>query len=139
MKTILSVRITLALTMILIAFCTSGFSQKVSIWKGGTPGMKNEWNCPQNWSTSSVPDEFTNVSIPDVSSSTLSAPVIRSGKVEVNSLFIHSNASLRIEKQAQLVVYGIAEGIRQKNMDLEGTLVILNNEPEATFQALSNK
>lgn len=139
MKTNLYPRIQLAITVALLSFFTNGFSQKVIIWKGGTPGMKNEWNCPQNWSTSSVPDEFSNVYIPDVSTSTLSSPVIRTGKVEVNCLFIESNASLTIKKPAQLVVHGIAEGLRKENLILEGSLLVLDNEPESTLRTITNK
>ena len=101
------------LALFLMTICLNAFSQKAIIWKGGTPGMKNEWNCPQNWNTSSVPDEFSDVIIPDVSTSSFALPVLHSGKIEVNSLFIRDNGSLTITRDAALIVLGNAEGINQ--------------------------
>ncbi|MBL0008582.1 MAG: hypothetical protein IPP25_15760 [Saprospiraceae bacterium] len=57
-----------------------GFSQRAITWKGGTPGMQNEWSCPQNWSSTSLPNEFSDVIIPDVSSSTFAPPLYQGGQ-----------------------------------------------------------
>ncbi len=64
--------------------------------------MNSDWNCPSNWSTYTVPDEFSNVIIKDVSSSTLAAPEISKGTITVNSVYMETNTSLLIGKGAQL-------------------------------------
>lgn len=130
MKTICSVSLRVSLMALMLLPVIMASSQRVVVWKGGTPGLKNDWNCPQNWSPSSVPDEFSNVYIPDVSTSTLSSPVIRSGKVEINCLYIDSNASLKVEKPAQLIINGTTEYLRWENLYLEGTLLLPGSEPE---------
>lgn len=66
--------------------------------------MTTDWNCPSNWSTYSVPDEYSNVIIKDISSTTLAAPEITEGRITVNSVYIETNASLLIRKGAQLVI-----------------------------------
>jgi hypothetical protein len=129
------------LTILLMTISLSAFSQKEIVWKGGTPGMKNEWNCPQNWSTSSVPDEFSNVIIPDVSTSSYSSPIIRMGNVEINSIWIQSNASLTIEKGIDLIVFNYAEINARKNIHGEGNLVLQETSSEripAMFVSRSN-
>ena len=88
---------------LIFTISTSAFAQKVAIWKGGTPGQVTEWNCPKNWKEGQVPNEFSQVVIPDVRSSTFNNPVIASGEVEVWRILIHSGASLRIGKGARLI------------------------------------
>lgn len=116
----------LLLTILFIASISVN-AQKTITWKGGTPGQPNEWYCPQNWSTSSVPDEFSDVVIPDVSTSSFSLPVIRSGKVEVNSLHVQHQGGLTIAKEAALIVNGYAFGILAENLKGDGAIVMLNN------------
>ncbi len=123
------------LTALFLAITITAFSQKPTTWKGGTPGMKNDWHCPQNWSTSSVPGEFSDVIIPDVSTTSFSLPVIRSGIAEVNSLFIYQNGSLTIAKQAMLIVFGNAIGAFQKSVNGEGELII-HDQPKGTLTKL---
>ena len=53
-----------------------------------------------------VPNEFSSVIIPDVSTSTFSNPVLAGGQVEIWSLQILSGAQLRIGKSAGLIVTG---------------------------------
>ncbi len=81
-----------------------------------------------------MPDDFTNVFIPDVSSTSLSQPVIKSGKVEINAIFIASNAVLTVEKDAQLVVLTEAEGVNNRSVKLKGSLLLLDelNQGKAT-------
>lgn len=81
------------------------------IWKGGTPGQETNWHCPKNWSTGTVPDVFSDVVIPDVSTTTRALPEIRSGEVEVNRLTIAHNAGLSLAEAAQLVVLEDMGGI----------------------------
>lgn len=102
------------------------FAQKPIVWIGGTPGQTNDWNCPKNWNTHHVPDAFSDVLIPSVLSNSLASPVIHQGQVEINSLFIESNAALTVEKPASLVIYTTAEGTDDQRLKLHGTLLIKN-------------
>lgn len=109
---------------VFILFCFMGtiaFSQHENTWIGGTPGMENDWNCAKNWSDFKVPDEFTNVFIPDVSTSTLYYPVIKKGVVEINAFYMKATASLTVLPDARLVVYSEAEGWEKIN----GTVFIV--------------
>lgn len=112
------------ITILLLLVAGNGYTQRAITWKGGTPGMKNEWYCPQNWSTASVPDEFSDVIIPDVSTSTFASPVIKSGDVEINSLEMHTNATLTIEGKARLVVVSHVEGLTLAKLKGEGKLIL---------------
>ena len=85
--------------------------------------MKTDWYCPQNWSTSTVPDEFSNVIIPDVSTSTFAMPVIMTGSVEINELYIQPNASLTISGKAALCVFGNTDRVDLANLHGEGRVV----------------
>jgi len=105
----------------------SVFSQRAITWKGGAPGKKNDWYCPQNWSSTSVPDEFSDVIIPDVSTSSFALPCIQSGEVEVNSITIQSNGGLTILKNAMMVVLEYTDGVSPKNVKGEGLLMLNNN------------
>lgn len=87
----------------LFGFQTSLSAQKTATWKGGTPGRANSWNCPGNWKEGRVPNEFSNVIIPDVSTSTFSNPVLKEGTVEILSLQINPGATLVIGKNAKLI------------------------------------
>jgi len=109
--------------VVLTAICQHGYSQKATTWRGGTPGMANNWYCPQNWSTCSVPDEFSDVIIPDVSRSTFTTPELLSGTVEVNSICIHQNSSLTISKEATLIILGHAEGISSNSVTGKGEMI----------------
>ena len=126
MKATCSVSLRISLMFILVMPCILATSQRAITWKGGTPGMKNEWNCPQNWSPNTIPDEFSNVFIPDVSTGSLSSPVLKSGRIEINQLRLESNSKLTIEKEAQLIVLGQAEGIRKTNLQVNGIFMVLD-------------
>lgn len=115
-----------ALTAIFLMTSLAAFAQKTNTWKGGTPGMENEWNCAKNWSTYSVPDEFTDVVIPDVSCTSFSAPLVKEGRVNINSLYLESNALLTIGKGANLLVFGAAEGVNEWNIKAEGSLFVVD-------------
>ncbi|MFN0035682.1 MAG: hypothetical protein ACKVUS_11490 [Saprospiraceae bacterium] len=82
---------------------TALLAQKTATWKGGTPGKPTDWNCATNWKEGRLPNEFSQVIIPDVSSSSFSNPMLISGEVEVWSILIHAGASLRIGKNARLI------------------------------------
>ena len=110
------------------------FSQVQNTWKGGTPGMEQVWDCHKNWSTYKVPDEFTNVIIPDVSTSSLSAPRL-SGQVAINGLFIETGASLTIDKDAQLKIYESVSEFSLHKIDNKGSLILPN---ESFFAVTKN-
>ena len=132
MKTITFASAQLICAVLLLTFCTTVFSQNINTWKGGTPGMEHEWNCPKNWSNYNVPDGFTDVIIPDVSSTSLAMPVIQKGIGEVNSISIASNSMLTIRKDAQLIVHCKMDGFAMENITLEGTMLV-PEEVQAIF------
>lgn len=107
-------------TALFLMLCVHGYAQRTTTWKGGTPGRETAWDCPKNWSNNAVPDEFSNVIIPNVSTTTRSLPVIRSGEVEVNTLFIHPNARLTIAASAELRVLGQGEDILPHDTSIVG-------------------
>ncbi len=97
-----------ALLIVLFGFQTSLSAQKTATWKGGTPGRSTDWNCPTNWKEGRVPDEFSAVIIPDVSTSTFSYPMIQEGTVEIFSLECATNAKLNTYGNARVVVLNAA-------------------------------
>lgn len=123
-------KVYLTLAFFLVSFCAPLFSQNINTWVGGTPGQKTKWDCPKNWSMYKVPDEFSNVYIPNTLSTTFSNPVIKSGWVEVNSLSLAPDAFLTIEENAQVVVLEYTEGILKDNLILHGALLVLESMEE---------
>lgn len=117
----------IAVIALALSFIATLHAQKTVTWKGGTPGQENDWNCAKNWSSHKVPDEFSNVVIPDVSTTTLAAPVIKNGTFEVNAIIVHSNAKLTVEKDAQLVIY-TTEGdcLDTRGFNIKGSLLLLD-------------
>ena len=97
-------------------------AQKTNPWKGGTPGRVNDWYCATNWSNGAVPNEFSNVVIPDVSSSTHAAPILLKGDAEINALLLQSGACLTIGQAAALTVLETAEGISDRSLRLTGKI-----------------
>jgi hypothetical protein len=111
------------LTIVFILAATCGYAQKTNTWKGGFPGKKNDWFCPQNWSTYTVPDEFSDVIIPDVSTSSFAPPVIVNSPVEINSLQMLDNASMTIAHDAVLIVYDHIEGVTPSKLNGGGNVI----------------
>ena len=97
-------------------------AQKTNTWKGGTPGRVSDWYCATNWSNGVVPNEFSNVVIPDVSASTHAAPELWKGEVEINTLLLLSGACLTIGQAASLTVLESAEGISVETLRLKGEI-----------------
>ncbi len=121
---------------LLFCFANTATAQTKVTWKGGTPGQENNWNCPKNWSNHRVPNEFSDVVIPDVSTTTLAAPVIKGGHFEVNSIQFLSNAALTIERDAQLVVYTTENGFaKEGGLHLKGSLLLLDNAIEGAAKS----
>lgn len=124
MKTFFTSIIRLVLPILFLTLCTSAFSQKTVTWKGGAPGHETEWNYAKNWSTYAIPDGFSNVVIPDVSTTSLASPVIQMRRVEVNTLYIEPTALLTVEKGALLVVNERIEGTTKTNLRMNGLLFL---------------
>jgi hypothetical protein len=106
---------------------TITFAQQAVTWNGGTPGNETCWDEAKNWSNNRVPNEFSDVIIPNVSTSTFSTPVIKNGTIELNSLQIASNGKLTIESSAKMIVYGYTHGVIKENINLEGTLFVMSD------------
>lgn len=105
--------------IVFFAAQTTLSAQKTATWKGGTPGRAHDWNCPTNWREGRVPDEFSHVVIPDISSSTFSYPILDKGEVEVQSLHCFPGAHLVVRNKATLLTlepatYGIQ--IREQHL-----------------------
>ncbi|MFN0174199.1 MAG: hypothetical protein ACKVU0_06090 [Saprospiraceae bacterium] len=94
------------IVLLLLLCIAHGYSnaQKIATWKGGTPGRNTEWNCPGNWKEGRVPNEFSSVVIPDISTSTFSYPVVRKGTVEISSLQCAPGAKLTVLGNAKVMV-----------------------------------
>ena len=101
--------------------------------------MKNDWYCPQNWSTTSLPDEFSDVIIPDVSTSTLAFPEIKSGEIEINSLMMHSNTLLMIGEDATLMVTGNIEGLTAAKLPGAGRLLRMESTLSVVTEYMADK
>ena len=106
-------------------------AQTTNTWRGGAPGHASDWHYYKNWSLGRVPDEFQRVVIPDVSSTTLRYPVLRSGEVEVNSLEIQPNASLTLTGSARLFTEKIDN--RGACTGCEGRVLVEPDPDEAGF------
>jgi hypothetical protein len=105
---------------------TSLLAQKSTTWKGGTPGKPSDWNCASNWSDGRVPNEFSDVTIPNVSIEIY--PVIKNNVEDINALFLMSNTHIKIEKKGALTVserVEIAAGVKIDNL---GKLDLPTNE-----------
>lgn len=92
------------LCFIFLANLNSVSAQMTATWKGGAPGRGSDWNCSKNWKEGRVPNEFSHVIIPDVSSSTFSYPVIESGEVEILSLVCAPATYVRVRNEARLYI-----------------------------------
>lgn len=123
---------TLSLIFGLVLSCTTIFAQQTVTWIGGTPGQETNWNEARNWSNYKVPDAFSNVLIPDVSSSTFSAPVISNSVIELNSILIESNAQLSLAPDAILIIHQKAYGIINPKIQLGGTIIMPNPSDKTT-------
>lgn len=115
------------LIAIFTLFTTITFAQQSVTWYGGTPGSETSWTEGRNWSNNKVPDKFSDVIIPDVTTSTFSTPVIKNGTFELNSLYIVPNGRLTIQSDAKVIVYGYAEGVLKQNVNLKGTLFVMSD------------
>ena len=113
-------------TIILTILAFTIFAQNTVNWIGGTPGRETTWNEARNWSNYHVPDYFSNVIIPDVSTTTRSYPLIKEGTTaELNSLSIESNARLFVEEGAQLFIYNYAVGLENNKPYVKGIIFLM--------------
>ena len=98
------------LTLCLIAiFCCllPEMASAQNIWKGGTPGVEQDWNTPQNWSKNRVPDwSDVMVIIPNVETSTGYFPVVKRSVPAIPHLRIESGSKVVIASTGHLMVNG---------------------------------
>lgn len=122
----------ITISVILLAcmvYSTALFSQRTLIWKGGAPGQETQWQCPRNWSGNHIPDEFSDVTIPDVSTSSKAYPVLKD-VAGINSLRVESNAMLTITPEGQLTVYNDIFVLQEERLRIKGELRVLNGGEE---------
>lgn len=112
-----------AATLLLFMLASTALhAQKTATWKGGAPGRATAWACAQNWKEGRVPDEFSNVVIPDVSTASFCQPVIDGVVEPVNSVTILSGAQLRIGRSGVLEILGWTETVGTGCIDNKGIL-----------------
>ncbi len=93
----------LCLLALLTLFNLASKAQKIATWKGGQAGRPSDWYCPSNWKEGRVPNEFSAVYIPDVSTSSCSYPIILEGVVEVSSFECAPSAHLILRGNARII------------------------------------
>lgn len=92
---------------IFLFIALDSYAQREIVWKGGTPGQESEWFCASNWIPERIPDEFSNVIIPDVSTSSRAYPEIKGEQVvAINEIRVYTTAELLVDKQSSLLIYG---------------------------------
>ena len=114
----------------------SAQAQRTATWKGGTPGRPSDWTCSTNWKEGREPDEFGNVIIPDVSTSTFVYPVLKNGEVEILSLFVYPRATITVLENARLIILEQDENtpIASKKMSTDSYLLTAATEhPKAAM------
>jgi len=117
MRTLLLIIMTFSATIIM--------GQKSVEWIGGTPGKETCWNEPRNWSDHKVPNEFSNVFIGKTSASVVHFPVISEGLIELNSINLSNQATLKLDASAELIIYDSATGIFSNNFVADGRVVMV--------------
>ena len=110
------------IALFICCFTFSANAQKSATWKGGAAGRSNDWNCAANWKEGRVPDEFSDVLIPDVSTSGNFQPVVFEETDAVHSLRILSGATLRIAAKGALEVLEPLESITENSLQIQGRL-----------------
>lgn len=100
-------QVSIALCFMLCTFSLQ--AQKTNLWKGGKSGNSQNWNYAQNWSLNTVPNEFHDVIIPDVSTGSNQYPVLSNDEFVIRSLMVCSNARLTVESAATLRVEGYGD------------------------------
>ncbi|MCU4177354.1 GEVED domain-containing protein, partial [Carboxylicivirga sp. N1Y90] len=92
----------------------------INIATEGWLGASNVWNVPQNWSTGVVPDNSTDIFIPEHPYHGDVFPVITSTNVEMKNLEIANNASLTIKPGATVRI--------NSDATLNGDLIVENTD-----------
>lgn len=114
---------------------TTLLAQKSTTWKGGTPGRSSDWNCASNWSDGRVPNEFSDVIIPNIASEIY--PVIKNNAEDINALSLMSNTKIYIEKKGALTVSERVEIAAGAKIDNQGKLDLPTNEITTNQNALT--
>lgn len=131
-------KIIVPLLLCLPVYGSSLFAQKTVIWKGGTPGRETQWQCPKNWLGNAVPNEFSDVLIPDISSSGMAYPVVNQ-VVEINALRLEGNTMLTIAPEGQLTVANDIFVAQAENLKGKGVLIVLNGIEKNNHAASAGK
>lgn len=132
----MTARITISILLLAcMAYSPALFTQRTVTWKGGAPGQETQWQCPKNWAGNHVPDEFSDVTIPDVSTRSMAYPVLKD-MTGINSLRVESNAVLTITPEGQLTVYNDIFILHENNLQVKGALKVLN-EGEAAEKVMA--
>jgi hypothetical protein len=69
-----------------------------------------------------VPNEFSNVVIPDVSTTTQAPPTLHAGQVEIKALLLQSGALLTVGASAELTIFDSVEGISTASVCRDGKI-----------------
>ncbi len=101
-------------------------AQIQAVWQGGTPGRETRWECSKNWKNSKVPDEFSDVLIPDVAAGSLAFPELDDLTVSINSLRIEGSGQFVIGPHAVLTIYNGIFYPSEQSIVIHGALFILN-------------
>ena len=110
---------------VLSPFSVDLYGQKAAVWSGGTPGRPCDWYCPSNWRENRVPNEFSYVFIPDVSTKTFSYPVIDKGVIEIAGLQCDAPAGITLLHGARIIVDN--EPVRQNENAVSQNLVSMKD------------
>jgi hypothetical protein len=118
-------------------------AQIQTVWLGGTPGRETRWECSKNWKNNKVPDEFSDVLIPDVSSGSLVFPELDDQTVAINSLRIEGGGRFVIGPHAVLTIYNGIFIPSEQSIVIQGSLFILNEhevkDSDEQIKALAGK
>lgn len=115
-----------ALFALLNLFSTEIFAQKTAVWIGGQAGRESDWDCPENWSGNRVPNEFSDVVLPDISSQSRALPVIKTGFVQINSLSVDASTVLLVADGARLLVFGWCQAENPASIRATGHFRVLD-------------
>lgn len=126
------IAIAIAATLFSLLLATNLHAQKCATWKGGTPGRTTDWNCASNWKEGRVPNEFSSVIIPDVSTTTGYHPSIASNVEAISSLQVLPGASLTIAESGALEVLNWTQVSNATQIVIAGYLTI--NSTVAVFE-----
>ncbi len=113
--------------IVLCLFVEMIHAQKITEWIGGASGREQDWFCNKNWTTQTVPNEFSTVIIKNRFTNKTFYPKIKCGIAKVWNLEMESSAELFIEKYAELWVMNSIQVKNKKYLHSKGKLLFLNS------------